>query len=90
MAKTKELLKDTRKKIVDLLQAGKSESTIGKQSFAPRNDSVCNSLQLSSTRPEAGNNWGLHQRISRWLSERFCVSAKGWGMKSVSSTEQRR
>ncbi|KAL6490107.1 hypothetical protein MHYP_G00004520 [Metynnis hypsauchen] len=31
MAKTKELLKDTRKKIVDLHQAGKSESTIGKQ-----------------------------------------------------------
>ncbi|KAI4876351.1 hypothetical protein NFI96_017817 [Prochilodus magdalenae] len=31
MAKTKELLKDTRKKTVDLHQAGKSESTIGKQ-----------------------------------------------------------
>jgi len=31
MAKTKELSKDTRKKIVDLHQAGKSESTIGKQ-----------------------------------------------------------
>jgi len=31
MAKTKELSKDTRKKIVDLLQAGKTESTIGKQ-----------------------------------------------------------
>jgi len=30
MAKTKELSKDTRKKIVDLHQAGKSESTIGK------------------------------------------------------------
>ncbi|CAI5670205.1 unnamed protein product [Oreochromis niloticus] len=31
MAKTKELSKDTRKSIVDLHQAGKSESTIGKQ-----------------------------------------------------------
>uniref|UniRef100_A0AAR2LWB2 Tc1-like transposase DDE domain-containing protein n=1 Tax=Pygocentrus nattereri TaxID=42514 RepID=A0AAR2LWB2_PYGNA len=31
MAKTKELSKDTRKKIVDLRQAGKNESTIGKQ-----------------------------------------------------------
>ncbi|KAL7869582.1 hypothetical protein AOLI_G00135700 [Acnodon oligacanthus] len=31
MAKTKELWKDTRKKIVDVHQAGKSESTIGKQ-----------------------------------------------------------
>jgi len=31
MAKTKELSKDTRKKIVDLHQGGKSESTIGKQ-----------------------------------------------------------
>ncbi|KAG1927953.1 hypothetical protein F2P79_023898 [Pimephales promelas] len=31
MAKTKEPLKDTRKKIVDLHLAGKSESTIGKQ-----------------------------------------------------------
>ena len=31
MAKMKELSKDSRKKIVDLLQAGKSESTIGKQ-----------------------------------------------------------
>jgi len=31
MAKTKELSRDTRKKIVDLHQAGKSESTIGKQ-----------------------------------------------------------
>ena len=31
MVKTKELAKDTRKKIVDLHQAGKSESTIGKQ-----------------------------------------------------------
>jgi len=31
MAKTKELSNDTRKKIVDLHQAGKSESTIGKQ-----------------------------------------------------------
>ncbi|KAI4883812.1 hypothetical protein NFI96_009985 [Prochilodus magdalenae] len=31
MAKTKELSKDTRKKTVDLHQAGKSESTIGKQ-----------------------------------------------------------
>jgi len=31
MAKTKELSKDTRKKIVDLHQAGNSESTIGKQ-----------------------------------------------------------
>ncbi|KAL6487507.1 hypothetical protein MHYP_G00041330 [Metynnis hypsauchen] len=31
MAKIKELSKDTRKKIVDLHQAGKSESTIGKQ-----------------------------------------------------------
>jgi len=31
MAKTKELSKDTRKKIVDPHQAGKSESTIGKQ-----------------------------------------------------------
>uniref|UniRef100_A0A3Q4AGJ8 Lipid desaturase domain-containing protein n=1 Tax=Mola mola TaxID=94237 RepID=A0A3Q4AGJ8_MOLML len=33
MARTKELSKDTRKKIVDLHQAGKSESTIGKQAF---------------------------------------------------------
>jgi len=31
MAKTKELSKDTRKKIVELHQAGKSQSTIGKQ-----------------------------------------------------------
>ncbi|KAK3542949.1 hypothetical protein QTP70_007293 [Hemibagrus guttatus] len=31
MAKTKELLKDTRNKIVDLHQAGKTESAIGKQ-----------------------------------------------------------
>ncbi|KAI4875534.1 hypothetical protein NFI96_032498, partial [Prochilodus magdalenae] len=31
MAKTKELSKDTRKRIVDLHQAGKSESTISKQ-----------------------------------------------------------
>ncbi len=31
MAKTKELSKDTRKKIVDLHQAGKTESAIGKQ-----------------------------------------------------------
>jgi len=31
MAKTKELSKDTRKRIVDLHQTGKSESTIGKQ-----------------------------------------------------------
>jgi len=31
LAKTKELSKDTRKKILDLHQAGKSESTIGKQ-----------------------------------------------------------
>ncbi|KAK3570918.1 hypothetical protein QTP86_030464, partial [Hemibagrus guttatus] len=31
MAKTKELSKDTRNKIVDLHQAGKTESTIGKQ-----------------------------------------------------------
>ena len=31
MAKTKELAKDTRKKIVDLQQAGKNESMIGKQ-----------------------------------------------------------
>jgi len=31
LAKTKELSKDTRKKIVDLHKAGKSESTIGKQ-----------------------------------------------------------
>jgi len=31
MAKTKELLKDTRKKIVDLHQAGKREPTICKQ-----------------------------------------------------------
>jgi len=31
MAKTQELSKDTRKKIVDLHQAGKSESTTGKQ-----------------------------------------------------------
>ncbi len=31
MAKTKELSKDTRNKIVDLHQAGKTESAIGKQ-----------------------------------------------------------
>ncbi|KAK3568743.1 hypothetical protein QTP86_016299, partial [Hemibagrus guttatus] len=31
MAKTKELSKDTRNKIVDLHQAGKAESAIGKQ-----------------------------------------------------------
>jgi len=31
MAKTKEQWKDTRKIIVDLHQAGKSESTLGKQ-----------------------------------------------------------
>jgi len=31
MPKTKELLKDTRKKIVDLHKAGTSECTIGKQ-----------------------------------------------------------
>ena len=31
MAKTKELSKDTRNKIVDLYQAGKTESAIGKQ-----------------------------------------------------------
>jgi len=31
MAKTKDLSKDTRKKIVDLHHTGKSESTIGKQ-----------------------------------------------------------
>ncbi|KAI4902454.1 hypothetical protein NFI96_000072 [Prochilodus magdalenae] len=33
MAKTKELSKDTRKKVVDLHQAGKSESTIGSSSI---------------------------------------------------------
>ncbi|KAI4886391.1 hypothetical protein NFI96_001745 [Prochilodus magdalenae] len=33
MAKTKELSKDSRKKIVDLHQAGKSESTIGQQMY---------------------------------------------------------
>ena len=31
MAKTKELSKDTRNKIVDLHQAGKTDSAIGKQ-----------------------------------------------------------
>ncbi len=31
MAKTKELSKDTRNKIIDLHQAGKTESAIGKQ-----------------------------------------------------------
>ena len=31
MAKTKELSKDTRNKIVDLHQAGKTESALGKQ-----------------------------------------------------------
>ncbi len=31
MAKTRELSKDTRNKIVDLHQAGKTESAIGKQ-----------------------------------------------------------
>ncbi|KAK3510290.1 hypothetical protein QTP70_033544 [Hemibagrus guttatus] len=35
MAKTKELSKDTRNKIVDLHQAGKTESAIGEETRAP-------------------------------------------------------
>ncbi|KAK6315723.1 hypothetical protein J4Q44_G00132470 [Coregonus suidteri] len=39
MAKTKELSKDTRNKIVDLHQAGKIESAIGRESERPANTS---------------------------------------------------
>jgi len=49
MAKTKELSKDTRTKIVDLHQSGKSESTIGKQLGVKKINygSNCNNLPRS-------------------------------------------
>ncbi|KAL6468015.1 hypothetical protein MHYP_G00236920 [Metynnis hypsauchen] len=69
MAKTKELSKDTRKKIVDLHQAGKSESTIGKQlrkKHVGRGEAFYWRPQLRHNRAVAGRSllqvWRDHKR----------------------------
>ncbi|KAK3508164.1 hypothetical protein QTP70_015363, partial [Hemibagrus guttatus] len=51
MAKTKELSKDTRNKIVDLHQAGKTESAIGCYGVDGESDSIMSSASENSTEP---------------------------------------
>ena len=62
MAKTKELSKDTRNKIVDLHQAGKTESAIGKQ-LGVKKSTVGAVIRKWKTYKTTDNpNLGLHAR----------------------------
>lgn len=61
MVKTKELSKDTRNKIVDLHQAGKTESAIGKQLGVKK--STVGAIIRKHTRPLIISlDLGLHAR----------------------------
>ena len=62
MAKTKELSKDTRNKIVDLHKAGKTESAIGKQ-LGLKKSTVGAIIRKWKTRPLIISlDLGLHAR----------------------------
>ncbi|KAI3355437.1 hypothetical protein L3Q82_017899, partial [Scortum barcoo] len=69
MAKTKELSKDTRNKIVDLHQAGKTESAIGKQ-LGVKKSTVGAIIRkwktYKTTRPSSPSIWGSTQDLTPW------------------------
>ena len=67
MAKTKELSKDTRNKIADLSQAGKTESAIGKQ-LGLKKSTVGAIIRKWKTYKTTDNSLdlGLHARSHPW------------------------
>ncbi len=70
MAKTKELSKDTRNKIVDLHQAGKTESAIGKQ-LGVKKSTVGAIIRKWKTYKTTDNlpQSGAPCKISKWSQE---------------------
>ncbi|KAK3530949.1 hypothetical protein QTP70_006493 [Hemibagrus guttatus] len=67
MAKTKDLSKDTRNKIVDLHQAGKTESAIGKQLFVKKSTvgAIIRKWKTYKT-TESPSIWGSTQDLTPW------------------------
>ncbi len=72
MAKTKELSKDTRNKIVDLHQAGKTESAIGKQ-LGVKKSTVGAIIRKWKTYKTTDNlpRWTLENLHNWWLTKYF-------------------
>ncbi|KAI3375425.1 hypothetical protein L3Q82_021911 [Scortum barcoo] len=84
MAKTKELSKDTRNKIVDLHQAGKTESAIGvRQPYSNVQSACTNTHTLAQARALLGRlqllrtpDWRSAARPDRGQEEAVCVEAE--------------
>ncbi|KAI3376462.1 hypothetical protein L3Q82_016922, partial [Scortum barcoo] len=68
MAKTKELSKDTRNKIVDLHQAGKTESAIGKQLGVKKSTvgAIIRKWKTYKTTDNLPPIWGSTQDLTPW------------------------
>ncbi|KAI3361538.1 hypothetical protein L3Q82_012966, partial [Scortum barcoo] len=68
MAKTKELSKDTRNKIVDLHQAGKTESAIGKQLGVKKSTvgAIIRKWKTYKTTDNLPQIWGSTQDLTPW------------------------
>ncbi len=68
MAKTKELSKDTRNKIVDLHQAGKTESAIGKQLGVKKSTvgAIIRKWKTYKTTDNLPRIWGSTQDLTPW------------------------
>ncbi len=68
MAKTKELSKDTRNKIVDLYQAGKTESAIGKQLGVKKSTvgAIIRKWKAYKTTDKSPSIWGSTQDLTPW------------------------
>ncbi len=80
MAKTKELSKDTRNKIVDLHQAGKTESALGKQLGVKKSTVGAiirkwKTYKTTDNLPRSGARWG---GPSEWPAESWDQSNKGY------------
>ncbi len=74
MAKTKELSKDTRNKIVDLHQAGKTESAIGKQLGVKKSTVGAiirkwKTYKTTDNLPRSGTHARSHPVGSKWSQE---------------------
>ncbi|KAI3368081.1 hypothetical protein L3Q82_026897, partial [Scortum barcoo] len=83
MAKTKELSKDTRNKIVDLHQAGKTESAIGKQLGVKKSTVGAiirkwKTYKTTDNLPRSGI-WGSTQDLTPW-GQNDHENARNWGL----------
>ncbi len=69
MAKTKELSKDVRDKIVDLHKAGKGYKTIAKQlgeKVTTVGSIICNGMEETQYNCQSLSDWGSMQDLTSW------------------------